>query len=393
MLMLAGSTRAWARPAGATADAPTAALLAKPLDRIPLSQLPHPAVARIIAEEKGAESHGSGTLVDVRDDCGLVITNWHVVRDATGPITVRFSNGFSSPARVRKVDKDWDLAALVIWRPPVDPVVISTQPPRRGDLLTIAGYGSGPYRAATGRCVQYVAPGVKFPPEMVELSAEARQGDSGGPIFNDRGELAGVLFGAARGTTTGSYCLRVRAFLDNVIPAPGSAPATLPGAAALAGQTPPMPSSAAPTLGADAVGSGVAAAAANSPSATTGNNPPPFSMSGGPQSSAGGGALAHVPTIPDPHAPPGSTTSFSNSPLDPATLNPLVQPAPRSDGWTSPTFPARAAGESARPASGSPTLEQLLSLDGSPWEKAKTLFALIGVLSIAIQCGRLLGRE
>jgi hypothetical protein len=51
---------------------------------------------------------------------------------------------------------------------------------------------------------------------MVELSAAARQGDSGGPIFNRRGELAGVLFGTAWGQTTGSYCGRVRWFLAAV---------------------------------------------------------------------------------------------------------------------------------------------------------------------------------
>jgi hypothetical protein len=51
---------------------------------------------------------------------------------------------------------------------------------------------------------------------MVELSTAARQGDSGGPILNARGELAGVLFGAGWGRTTGSYCGRVRSFLDSV---------------------------------------------------------------------------------------------------------------------------------------------------------------------------------
>ena len=43
---------------------------------------PHPAVARIIVPEGGATAYGSGTLVDVRDQYGLVVTNWHVVRDS-----------------------------------------------------------------------------------------------------------------------------------------------------------------------------------------------------------------------------------------------------------------------------------------------------------------------
>lgn len=179
---------------------------------------PHPAVARIVVPEKGATSYGSGTLVDARGDYGLVITNWHVVRDATGNITVIFPDGFQCAARVLKTDKDWDLAALAVWRPKVDPITIAPVPPQPGDVLTIAGYGSGNYRAATGRCTQFVSPGDKFPYEMVEVSTEARQGDSGGPMFNTRGELAGVLFGAGQGTTSGSHASRVRWFLSSLAP-------------------------------------------------------------------------------------------------------------------------------------------------------------------------------
>ncbi len=182
------------------------------------SSAAHPSVVRIIVKEKDGVAYGSGTLVDVRDKHGLVVTNWHVVRDAAGEITVVFPDGFSSAARVLKVDSNWDLAALVIWRPSVQPVPVATIAPRPGDVLSIAGYGSGSYRAVTGRCTQYVAPGTNQPYEMVELSAQARQGDSGGPIFNDRGELAGVLFGASRGSTSGSYAGRVRWFLVSLAP-------------------------------------------------------------------------------------------------------------------------------------------------------------------------------
>ena len=181
------------------------------------SQTPHPAVARISVAEKGATSHGTGTLVNVAGQHGLIVTNWHVVRDATGDILVEFPDGFRSAARVLKVDHDWDLAALQIWRPRMKPVPLAIAAPQPGDTLAIAGYGSGQYRTISGRCTQYVAPGANLPYEMVELSAEARQGDSGGPIFNERGELAGVLFGASRGTTSGSYCGRVSAFLATVL--------------------------------------------------------------------------------------------------------------------------------------------------------------------------------
>src|SRR6266480_7988088 len=153
-------------------------------DSAPGDVQPHPAVARIIVPEDGATAFGSGTLIGVRDNHGLVVTNWHVVRDAVGLVDVVFPDGFHSHAKPLKVDSDWDLAALVIWRPNIEPVKISAQPPRQGDLLTIHGYGRGQYRIATGHCTNYFSPRIDFPHEMVQLDVEARQGDSGGPIFN-----------------------------------------------------------------------------------------------------------------------------------------------------------------------------------------------------------------
>jgi hypothetical protein len=95
-------------------------------------------------------------------------------------------------------------------------VTLADNQPALGEPLTIAGYGRGPFRSETGPCTQYLAPGSGYPMEFVELSATARQGDSGGPIFNTRGELAGVLFGQNEGRTIGSCSKRLRTFLTSV---------------------------------------------------------------------------------------------------------------------------------------------------------------------------------
>src|SRR5262249_49305073 len=110
-------------------------------DSLPGDITPHPSVARIIVPEDGATAFGSGTLVGVHENRGLVVTNWHVVRDAAGLVDVVFPDGFHSHAKPLKIDQDWDLAALVVWKPNCDPVKIATYPPRPGDLLTIHGYG------------------------------------------------------------------------------------------------------------------------------------------------------------------------------------------------------------------------------------------------------------
>jgi hypothetical protein len=183
-----------------------------------VSTQPHPAVARISAEEQGAMSFGSGTLIATHPNYGLIITNWHVIRDCKGRIEATFPNGIRIPAVVVSTDPVWDLALLMI--PPVNigPVPISPTVAIPGENLIIAGYGRGNYRAAAARCVQYVAPGIGYPPEMLEVSVGARQGDSGGPIFNSRGQLAGVLFGTSGGRTFGSHSARILRFLATAEP-------------------------------------------------------------------------------------------------------------------------------------------------------------------------------
>jgi S1-C subfamily serine protease len=179
----------------------------------------HPAVVRIDVNGQGnVVYHGSGTLVAVNGQGGIVITNWHVIRDGVGDIVARFPNGFVADATVIKVDKTWDLAALVIARPNTEPVKISANIPKIGDALTIAGYGRGTYRQSSGRLTQFCSPGTAEPQEILEVTTAARNGDSGGPIFAQDGTLAGVLFGSISGTTNGSHSGRVQSFLQSILP-------------------------------------------------------------------------------------------------------------------------------------------------------------------------------
>ena len=179
-------------------------------------QPPHPAVARIIAPEQGGVSLGSGVLVDVNASQGLVLTNWHVIRDSRSAVLVQFPDGFQSAGTVVRSDEAWDLAAISIWKPPAEPVLLAARDAVPGEPLTIAGYGRGSFRAQTGRCTEYLSPGRGYPEELVELAAPARQGDSGGPILDADGRLAGVLFGEGAGRTVGSCVSRVRLFLASV---------------------------------------------------------------------------------------------------------------------------------------------------------------------------------
>jgi len=185
-------------------------------DYIGTGQTPHPAVVRIIAPENSGTSMGSGVLVDVNRTQGLVLTNWHVIRDSRSGVLVQFPDGFQSAGTVVRWDEPWDLAAVVVWKPHATPLPLAADRPQPGEPLTIAGYGRGPFRTETGPCTQYLSPGTGYPLEFVELQATARQGDSGGPILNSRGELAGLLFGQNDGRTIGSCTTRLRTFLAEV---------------------------------------------------------------------------------------------------------------------------------------------------------------------------------
>jgi len=350
--------------------------------------------------ERGAVSYGSGALVGVDQTLGLVVTNWHVVCDAAGPIEVTFPDGFRSTANVLATDRQWDLAALAIRRPPVEPISLATNVPRRGDPLTIAGYGEGWYRASTGRCTQYVSPGFGLPFEMVELDTAARQGDSGGPMLNQRGELAGVLFGAGFGRTAGSHCGRVRRFLDTVADdfEQLSAEMTMvarraPPAYTPLGGTAGWPSSAGSTVGQAGhrpeVGSGTRplGQAGHRPEVGRGTRAPVAAIIGGPYRLPSGDAgrqpsarhdLAELP-VPRPYEPPagvggtGGTAGLRGS-AD-GTVAPRGYPA--SYGTPNP----EQAGPPPAPQPAGPTRA----------EQIKTILAGIGILAILFHAMRLLG--
>lgn len=338
---------------------------------------PLPAVARIVVPEKDGTSYGSGTLVDVHDRFGLVITNWHVVSEASGTIAVHFPDGFRSGAKVVKLDRDWDLAALAIWKPLAEPLPLSPLAPQPGQPLTIAGYGNGPYRMATGRCTQFLSPGPDFPSEIVELSAAARQGDSGGPILNDRGELAGVLFGESQGLTSGSHCGRVRMFLESVLAGKHAAPpvdATSPDDA---------------TQDASSV-----------------VNPRPDSLA-----THDPGEASDAPHEAAPfQSPEGPSPDWDREPAFPAEpdrplrdfveddLRRQVLAEAESARRRLPSLPSRSTTNAGEwPAAADETSTALLpasaadwarAMGDSPWEQAKSVLAIVGLLAISLRLGR-----
>jgi hypothetical protein len=182
---------------------------------------PRPAVCRIECGAGPAKDCGTGVLVEARDGRAKVLTAWHVVRDGRNAITLRWPDGTSGTARVTAWDSAWDLAVLSAAAPAAAPMPIAARPPAVGDRLTLAGYGPVPftYREASGEVTQFLGPTGRHPMHMLEVRAAARQGDSGGPIFNARGEVVAVLWGSTGGLTAASHVTEIRRMLGQPVAA------------------------------------------------------------------------------------------------------------------------------------------------------------------------------
>ena len=182
-----------------------------------LEQPRNPSVARIVNTTARARNHGSGTLVKQAGPGGIILTCGHIFNEGAGSITVTFPDGSSYPAELLDVDRQWDLAVLRIARPRAAAVTIASVAPRPGQWLMSCGYGrDGRYWCNRGQARGYVQAEGTRSFETLEISGMARQGDSGGPIFNERGELAAVLWGTDGRVVGGTYCGRIRIFLARV---------------------------------------------------------------------------------------------------------------------------------------------------------------------------------
>jgi hypothetical protein len=174
---------------------------------------PRPSVCRIRLQIGVGSSLGTGTLVCVGADYGAVITCAHLFREGAGQITVTFRDGKTFSGELAAQDPAGELAIVKITPRPEIPIVrIAADHPQQGERLTFGGYGpDGRYREVTGVLNGYrgTAGGGH---QTLEVQGSARQGDSGGPIFNAQGELAGVLWGTDGSTTVGSYNGRICQF-------------------------------------------------------------------------------------------------------------------------------------------------------------------------------------
>ncbi len=145
----------------------------------------------IVRVEAGPDKVGTGFVVE---SSGLIVTNLHVVAGES-KIAIRFSDGSVVPVlRIAALDADRDLVLLDV--DPVQKLPILTLGDSdllaAGDAIIAIGNPLGvlDYSVSNG----LISSVRKLGPELtvLQISAPISQGSSGGPLFNQFGDVVGV---------------------------------------------------------------------------------------------------------------------------------------------------------------------------------------------------------
>ena len=151
----------------------------------------------VVSVRTGSGS-GTGFLVD---GDGTIVTNAHVVGDAT-QVQVRFNDdGPLHDARVLGVDASTDLAAIQVDASAAEGVrplaLADSGDVQVGDAAVAIGYPLGLDRTATAGIVSGLERQIQAPngfsiDKVIQTDAPINPGNSGGPLLNASGEVIGV---------------------------------------------------------------------------------------------------------------------------------------------------------------------------------------------------------
>jgi S1-C subfamily serine protease len=153
-------------------------------------------VVEITTASGPAEAQGSGF---VYDDAGHVVTNQHVVQNASA-INVRFSDGSTRRAEVVGTDPSTDLAVLKVDAPSdfLEPLQLGdSSEVGVGDPVVAMGSPFGLEGTVTSGIVsalhrQIEAPNTFTIADTIQTDAAINHGNSGGPLLDNRGRVIGV---------------------------------------------------------------------------------------------------------------------------------------------------------------------------------------------------------
>jgi S1-C subfamily serine protease len=221
--------------AAAARNGPAEAGRQGPMNLEELSSLATAAVVRVEVEAGKRSRQGSGFIVDPE---GLIVTNHHVIRDATNA-TVRLSSGdIYDRVSVLAVDERRDLAVLKIsgfGLPTLrlgnsDSVRIGTEVIAIGSPLGLEN------TVSTG-----IVSGRRTEPkgfQLLQITAPASTGSSGGPVLLRDGRVVGIAASQFRNGQNLNFAVPVN-YARGLLAGLGGEPMAVLGATSLAASTDP----------------------------------------------------------------------------------------------------------------------------------------------------------
>jgi serine protease Do len=129
---------------------------------------------------------------------GQCLTAYHVVEDDNGKceISVTYRNGRKAKnCRVLEFDKSADVAVLWVWIPEgFEAAPLATDNVKNGDSLEFCGLGGG---SDLSCCLRHFSGVASMPSSEAKIFCDVPllPGDSGGPVFNDKQEVVGIISG------------------------------------------------------------------------------------------------------------------------------------------------------------------------------------------------------
>lgn len=157
----------------------------------------YPDCSQVVLIEGEDGRRGSGVLVDGSGIDGVVLTARHVVEGAKVGWLVTYQGGEQSKdcSVMHKSSKEYDVATLRVWVPAgLVPARVATQPVRHRDRIVVV---SSRGRLLTRETASLARPraSVTTTPNKLYADVEVQPGDSGAPVFNEAGEVVGIVSG------------------------------------------------------------------------------------------------------------------------------------------------------------------------------------------------------
>jgi S1-C subfamily serine protease len=170
-------------------------ILPKPSTAQPSTPRQPPSTPQPPKSKNVAIATGTGFLFGSQD---YIITNYHVVK-GTSEVKVKFTNGESINAEVVGRDVRNDVAILKLTKSPSfqsrEMKFGNSSRVRMGDEVFTIGY---PHIGIMGLKPKYTkgvisaVTGIKDDPTVFQTTVPIQPGNSGGPLFNDKGEVVGL---------------------------------------------------------------------------------------------------------------------------------------------------------------------------------------------------------